>query len=46
VFDSVADAKRALASDKLGCVYRKAREVYVVTAYGSGTFPKADWDAE
>lgn len=46
VFTSVQDAKMALASDKLATVYRTAKSVYVVTAHGSGTFSKTEWDAE
>lgn len=45
IFTTVEDAKKALAMDSLGCVYRRAKEVYVITAFGSGTFKVEDWDA-
>lgn len=41
---TLADARRALSSDKLGTVYIRAQDVYVVTAFGSGTFPRREWD--
>jgi hypothetical protein len=44
VFTSARDAKQALASDKLGCVYRSAGGVYVVTAFGSGRFTRDEWE--
>lgn len=44
VFESVEDAKIALQADKAACVYVSAREVTVITAYGSGKFKKEDWD--
>lgn len=45
VFATAREAKAALANDKLACVYRKAGSVYVVTAFGSGTFTPGEWDA-
>lgn len=43
-FSTVEQAREALAADGLGCVYRREKEVYVVTASGSGTFPVKAWD--
>jgi hypothetical protein len=45
IFTSVSSAKRALSRDSLGCVYRKADSVFVVTTFGTGTFTSAEWDA-
>lgn len=45
VLKTVSEAKIALQMDgKMGCCYRRAKEIYVVTAYGSGTFPIEEWD--
>jgi hypothetical protein len=46
IFRSVEEARLALSNDRLGCVYRKAREVYIITAFGSGVFPTETWDRE
>lgn len=46
VFPTVRDARLALASDRLGTVYQTARSVYVVTAHGSGTFTREQWEVE
>jgi hypothetical protein len=44
ILTSVIMAREALAADgKMGCCYRRAKEIYVVTAYGSGTFSIEDW---
>jgi hypothetical protein len=43
VFSSVQEALEALKADKLGTVYYRGREVFVVTAFGSGTFPTEAW---
>jgi hypothetical protein len=42
-FKSVEEARAALAGDKLGTVYYKASEVFVVTAFGTGKFTTAEW---
>jgi hypothetical protein len=44
VFESVEEAKSYLAHDPLGCVYKSAKDVTVITMYGSGVFKKEDWD--
>lgn len=44
IFTTIEQAK-ALALDSLGCVYRRAKEVYVITTFGSGTFKVEEWDA-
>jgi hypothetical protein len=44
VFGSVLEAKLALSVDPLGTVYRRAGSVYVVTASGSGTFTREEWE--
>lgn len=46
VFASVRDAKQALASDRLGTVYHRASGVFVVTAFGTGTFTREQWIKE
>jgi len=38
VFETVAEALAALKRDKLGSVYYRAGQVFVATAYGTGTF--------
>jgi len=43
VFGSVAEAKAALAGDKLGSVWYSAGKVFVATAHGTGTFSRAEW---
>ena len=45
VLKDAAEARKALAMDKLGVVYRKATEVFVVTAFGSGKFTPQEWDS-
>jgi hypothetical protein len=44
-FVTVREAREALANDKLGTVYRRATDYFVVTASGSGVFPRKDWEA-
>jgi hypothetical protein len=44
IFASVADARAALNADGLGTVYRRLGCVFVVTAFGTGTFTAAQWD--
>lgn len=44
VFTNVTQAREALLEDRLGCVYRRADKVFVVTDYGSGVFSAEDWD--
>lgn len=44
-FASVAEARRAVAGDKLACVYVRADRVFVVTAHGTGEFSRTDWEA-
>lgn len=46
IFKTVTEAKLALSSDRLGCVYWRKGEVFVVTAFGSGTFPIKEWKSE
>lgn len=43
IFTTVEQAKDALAMDALGTIYWKAGQVFIVTAYGSGTFSAAAW---
>jgi hypothetical protein len=43
VFSSPQEARRALASDKRGTVYVQVKKVFVITAYGSGTFTYREW---
>lgn len=43
VFSTIAEALWALQGDKLGCVYHRAKEVFVTTAHGTGTFPREEW---
>lgn len=43
VFGTVQEALGSLGMDKLGTVYYRSRDVFVVTAHGSGTFSWADW---
>lgn len=45
IFASVAEARAALAGDRLGTVYYKANQVFVVTAHGVGQFSTAQWKA-
>lgn len=45
VFKTALEARLALSLDpKLGTVYLRAREVFVVTASGSGTFTRREWE--
>lgn len=44
IFSTVLEARLALSSDGLGVVYRSAKTVYVMTAFGSGTFTVKEWD--
>jgi len=44
VFKSVQQAYLALERDKLATVYRGASTVFVATAFGTGTFGRAEWD--
>jgi hypothetical protein len=44
IFASVADARAALNADGLGTVYRRSGSVFVVTAFGTGTFTAEQWD--
>jgi hypothetical protein len=46
VFETVAQAIEALARDKLGTVYYRAGQVFVATAYGTGTFSYGRWRRE
>jgi len=43
VFETVAEALVALKRDKLGSVYYRAGQVFVATAYGTGTFSYGRW---
>lgn len=43
-FTSLAQAMEALNADKLGTVYVRATTVFIVTAFGSGTFAKEAYD--
>lgn len=45
LFTNVNAARFAVQRDSLACVYRRAGSVFVVTAYGTGTFTPAEWDA-
>lgn len=40
---TVADAKAALAKDKLASVYYRSDKVFVATAFGTGTFSWSEW---
>lgn len=42
---TLAEARQALAADKLGTVYRRSKYVFVATAYGIGFFTAKEWDA-
>lgn len=44
IFKTIEEARMALSDDRLGTVYIKAHEVFVVTAWGSGKFSREDWD--
>jgi hypothetical protein len=46
VFATVAQARAAVYRDGLATVYRNARTVFVATAFGTGTFTSAEWDAQ
>jgi hypothetical protein len=43
IFTTVQEALGSLGMDKLGTVYYRAKDVFVVTSHGSGTFSWADW---
>jgi hypothetical protein len=45
VFRSVDEALQALRADRLGTIYFRAHEVFVATAFGTGTFPRSAWKA-
>jgi hypothetical protein len=46
VFETVAQALAALKRDKLATVYYRAGQVFVATAYGTGTFAYGRWRRE
>ena len=46
VFETVAEALAALKRDKLGSVYYRVGQVFVATAYGTGTFSYGRWRRE
>lgn len=46
IFSTIEEAKDFLSVDPLACIYRNAKEVTVITAYGSGKFKVEDWDKE
>ena len=43
VFESVAQALEALKRDKLATIYYRKGQVFVATAYGTGTFSYGRW---
>jgi hypothetical protein len=43
VFETVADALAALKRDKLATIYYRKGQVFVATAYGTGTFSYGRW---
>lgn len=43
-FDDARQARRSLEADRLGCVYRTAGAVFVVTTHGTGEFTPEEWD--
>ena len=46
VFETVAEALLALKRDALGTVYYRKCQVFVATAYGTGTFSYGRWRRE
>lgn len=46
IFTSVEEAKAYLKIDSLAVIYRTAKDVTVITAYGSGVFSNREWNKE
>lgn len=44
IFETVQEAVLALHSDALGVAYVNVSEVFVITAYGTGKFTRAEWE--
>ena len=45
IFATVAEARAAMANDKLATVYHSANKIFIATAFGIGTFTNDEWNA-